>query len=114
MHKLTKIVAPALFAVTAVGAVAPAFAAPMPYRADTIRSQIADLQMRVNRNDYRNHISPREAAGLRGDVARLQDQYRAYSRNGLSPSEYRTLQGRIDTIRTRLQFERHDRDSRRW
>jgi hypothetical protein len=114
MRKLTKIVAPALFAAMAMGAVSPAFAAPMPYRADTIRSQIAELQMRVNRNDSRNHISPREAASLRSDVARLQDQFRAYSRDGLSPVEYRALQGRIDNIRARLQVERHDRDNHRW
>jgi hypothetical protein len=114
MPKFSKIVAPALFAAMAVGAVSPAMARPTPVRADTIRSEIVDLQMRVNRNDRRDHISPREAAGLRNDVRRLQALYRAYNRNGLSPAEYRTLQGRIDNIRERLHIERHDRDNRRW
>lgn len=114
MRKFSKIIAPALFAAMAAGAVSPAMAAPTPYRASAISNQIAELQRQVNRNDNRNRISPREAAGLRNDVARLQGQFRAYNRNGLSPAEYRTLQGRIDSIRARLHIEKRDWDNRRW
>ena len=113
MRKFSKIVAPALFAAMALGAVTPAIAAPTPYRADTIRNEIAELQRRVERNDNRDRVSEREAAGLRRDVRRLRDDFRAYNRNGLSRGEYRTLTNRIDNIRTRLRLERRDWDNRR-
>jgi hypothetical protein len=93
MGKLTRIVAPAHFATLAIGALAPAPAAPRPHRAGTFRRQIADLQTGMVGNDYRRRVSPREA-GLRSDVARLK--------------------GRSDTLGARLEVERHDRDDHRW
>jgi hypothetical protein len=78
-----------------------------------IRAQIDELQRRVERNDHRDRISEREAAGLRRAVYRLHLQYRDYSRNGLSPREAQILQARINDLRQRLRYERHDGD-RRW
>jgi septal ring factor EnvC (AmiA/AmiB activator) len=113
MHKLSKpILAIAGLATLAIAM--PAAAASTPARANAVRNQIAELDRRINRNDNRDHISEREAAGLRNDVDRLQNQFRDFNRNGLSNGEYRTLQGRIDDIRTRLHIERSDWDKRRW
>lgn len=118
MTKLNKIAAPALLAALALGAASPAMAQHgyqhTPYRADQIRAQINDLQRRIERNDVRDHISEREARALRGDVRNLQATFRAYNRNGLNRGELRTLNTRIDNIRTRLHIERSDRDNRRW
>lgn len=118
MHTFTRILAPALVATLALSAAVPAQARPeyghsTPARAESIRHQIDELQQRVMRNDRRDRISEREAAGLRADVRRLRDQFRAYNRNGLSNSEFRTLERRIDSIRARLRIERNDRDHRR-
>ena len=114
MRKLSKILAPALLAALAAGAATSATAAPTPYRADTIRNQIAELQRRVERNDRRDNISEREARGLRQEVYRLRDQFRIYNRNGLSRAEYRTLTQRIDRLRMRLRIQRREWDNRRW
>lgn len=122
MKKLNKILAPALLAALAFGAANPAAAqmgAPMgrhtPMRADQIRAQINDLQMRIDRNQWGSQrISPREAAGLRNDVRNLQATFRAYNRNGLDGREMATLNGRIENIRTRLHIEARDWNNRRW
>ena len=118
MHKLTRIIAPAIMATLAVSVAIPAQARPSyghatPGRAEAIRNQIEDLQQRVNRNDRRDRVSAREAAGLRTDVRRLREQFRDYNRNGLSDSEYRRLERRIADIRARLHIERNDRDHHR-
>lgn len=135
MRKLTKIIAPALAAVAAIGSAGVASAHPYaghyapaqaqhvryddgryhtPARAQAIRNQINELQRRIDRNDWRGRISDREARGLRKDVARLQRQFRDYNRNGLSNREMNVLQNRISNIRTRLHIERNDWDNRRW
>jgi hypothetical protein len=108
LRKLSKIIAPALVASLALGAASPAFAYPTSNRAQAIHSQIDDLQRRISRNDDHNRISNREAAGLRNDVRQLQDQFRAYNRDGLSQREAQALQNRIDNIRSRLHYERGD------
>lgn len=118
MHTFTRILAPALVASLALSAAIPAQARPSydhstPARAEAIRHQIEELQQRVARNDRRDRISEREAAGLRNDVRRLRDQFRTYNRNGLSDSEFRTLERRIKAIRDRLHDERRDRDHHR-
>jgi predicted RNase H-like nuclease (RuvC/YqgF family) len=143
MRTLTKIVASALVATTALSAL-PAQAQPYPrqdnryehdrYERDRydrndsywhdndsrwgnprgIQAQIAELQRRVERNDNRDRISEREAAGLRNAVYRLRQQYRDYSRNGLSNREAQILQARINDLRQRLRYERHDNDGRRF
>lgn len=113
MKKLTKIAAPALLAALVLGAASPAMAA-TPYRADQIRAQIQELQVRVDRRDNRNRISEREARALRNDVRNLQSTFRAYNRNGLNNAEMRNLNNRITNIRTRLHIETRDWNNRRW
>ncbi|MBC2666184.1 hypothetical protein H7F51_11715 [Novosphingobium flavum] len=123
MRTLTKIIAPALVAITALGSAGVASAQPYqgrdfrqetPARTEAIRSQLNQIEQRVNRNDNRDRISEREAAGLRREVREIRDQFRAFNRNGLDNREFRTLQVRIDRVKARLQVERHDRDGRRW
>ncbi len=82
--------------------------------ANAIARQIQQLQTRVNRNDGRDRISEREAAGLRPAVYDLNRQFRDYNRNGLTQRETRILQDRISQVRSRLQVERRDDDGRRW
>lgn len=79
-----------------------------------IRQRIDELQRMVNRNDRRERISEREAAGLRRDVAQLRETYRVMNRDGLSVRESRLLTQRINAVRDRLHHERFDRDGRRW
>jgi hypothetical protein len=120
MKKLNKIAAPALLAALVLGAASPAMAQygpnqRTPYRADQIRAQINELQVRIDRNDNRrNRLSPREATALRNDVRNLQGTFRAYNRNGLDRREMATLNGRIDNIRTRLHIEANDWNNHRW
>lgn len=124
MRTLTKIITPALVAIAALGTAGAASAQPFPDRdygrhqtpgrAEAIRSQIAQLEQRVNRNDRRDRISEREAAGLRREVRDIRDQFRVFNRNGLDNREFRTLQVRIDRAKARLHFERRDGDGRRW
>jgi hypothetical protein len=127
MFKFTKIAAPALIAAMAFGVAVPAQAQHNQGRdygynhnnngynnGRGIEREITQLERQVSRNDNRDRISEREAAGLRRDVAQLRWTYRSYARNGLSSSEVRTLQNRIQNIRHRLQNERHDRDGRRY
>lgn len=82
--------------------------------ANAIWTQIEQLQRRVARNDGRDRISEREAAGLRNAVFQLRQQFRDFNRNGLSHRESQYLQQRIHQIRSRLQYERRDNDGRRW
>lgn len=82
--------------------------------ANAIWTQIEQLQRRVARNDGRDRISEREAAGLRNAVYQLRVQFRDFNRNGLTQRESRYLQDRINQIRSRLTYERHDNDGRRW
>ena len=80
--------------------------------ANAIWTQIEQLQRRVARNDNRDRISEREAAGLRNAVYQLRVQFRDYNRNGLNQREARYLQDRINQVRSRLQYERNDGDRR--
>ena len=83
-------------------------------QARAIAAQIQQLEQRVNRVDSRDRISEREAATLRRAVANLRQEFRSYSRNGLTQREAQILRERIQRIRARLQYERHDNDGRRW
>lgn len=124
MRKLTRIFVPALVAASILGGAATANAQPYPQdrfdrhatpaRAETIRSQIDDLQRRVERNDRRDNISAREAQGLRRDIWSVREQFRNFNRDGLNDREYQILQHRIDNIRGRLHIERNDNNGRRW
>ena len=82
--------------------------------ANAIWTQIEQLQRRVARNDNRDRISEREAAGLRNAVYQLRMQFRDYNRNGLTQRESRYLQDRINQVRSRLQYERQDNNGRRY
>lgn len=82
--------------------------------ANAIATQIEQLQRRVARSDGRDRISEREAAGLRNAIYQLRMQFRDYNRNGLSQRESRYLQDRINQTRSRLHYERHDNDGRRY
>ncbi|MEO5586854.1 MAG: hypothetical protein ABIQ81_04075 [Novosphingobium sp.] len=121
MKKITALAASALMAASALGAVAiPTaasaqvtirFGAPgywTPERSNAIRQQIWSLDRRVDRATQNRTITRREAVGLRRNVASLRNRYQMYNRNGLSFQEVRTLQGRVNSIRTRLRLERAD------
>ena len=78
-----------------------------------IWQEIAELDRKIDRADWRNTISEREAAGLHRQVAELKRDYRRFSTNGLDRSEVRQLTQRSERIEQRLRSERHDRDGRR-
>lgn len=82
--------------------------------ANAIAQQIQNLQRRIDRNDGRDRISEREAAGLRRAIYNLRLQFRDFNRNGLTRRESQILQERINWVRSRLQAERRDGDGRRW
>jgi hypothetical protein len=123
MRKFTKIVAPALIAAMGIGAAAsvPAEAAPWnhnagrptPVRDANIRTDINGLNRDIDRAAARRTISAREATGLRRQAVQVQRLYANYARNGLTPSEVRTLQNRVDQIRVALHMERRDWNNHR-
>lgn len=84
-----------------------------PGRNADVRNDIYSLDSRIDRAKARHTISSREATGLRRDVRDLKLTYNRYADRGLSASEYRSLQNRIDRINARLHYERADRDGRR-
>lgn len=123
MKKKPALAAAVLMAATAFGAVAiPAaanaqvtirFGAPgywTPERSNAIRQQIWRLDRDIDRAAQTRRITRREEVGLRRDVQWLRNQYQAYSRNGLNFQEVRTLQTRVNQVRTRLRLERADWD----
>jgi hypothetical protein len=123
MKKITALTMSALMAATALGAVAmPAaanaqvtirFGAPgywTPERSNAIRQQIWRLDRDIDRAAQNRRITRREEVGLRRDVQWPRNQYQAYSRNGLNFQEVRTLQTRVNQVRTRLRLERADWD----
>lgn len=123
MRKLTKIVAPALIAAMGIGAAAiPAQAQPYsqhnagrptPVRNANIRADINGLNRDIDRAAARRTISSREATSLKRDAYQVQRLYASYARNGLTVTETRTLQNRVDRIRAGLRAERRDHDNRR-
>lgn len=126
MRTLTKFLAPAIAAGIALGSIAPASAADWrhdnraeqsrfaPVRGDMFRADIAELRRDIDRAAARRMISPREAAGLRHEVAGIQRLHAEYARHGLDRREMRTLDRKIDRVRATLRFERNDRDGRRY
>ena len=83
-------------------------------QANALNVQIRQLEQRVQRFDSRDRISEREATALRRQVYNLRQQYRDFSRNGLTQREFQVLQSRIQQVHQRLQFDRRDNDGRRW
>lgn len=83
-------------------------------RAQALRAQIQQIEYRVQRNDWRDRISEREANAFRRTTYDLRRQYNAYARDGFSQREFQILQGRVQQLRQRLGYERRDDDRRRW
>ncbi|MDB5724817.1 MAG: hypothetical protein JWQ16_1571 [Novosphingobium sp.] len=123
MKKITALAASALMAATALGAVAmPSvasaqvslrFGAPgywTPERSNAIRQQIWNLDRAIDRATQNRTITRRESDGLRRDVASLRNQFQMFNRSGLNFQEVRILQGRVNSVRTRLRLERADWD----
>ena len=132
MSKLSKIIAPAIIAATALGVTLPAQAADYgrnpqsyqnarhndaarytPVRNDNVRGEIAQLRRQIDRAAANRTISPREANGLRRDARDLERQYATLARNGLTRAEARMIENRVDRIKVALRSERRDSDRRR-
>lgn len=76
----------------------------------SFQSRLDRLSERIDWAASSGRISWREARGLRRDlfqIARLRDAYR---RDGVSPSEARDLDLRLDRLSQQIRFERNDRD----
>lgn len=71
--------------------------------------EIAELDRKIDRADWRNTISEREAAGLHRQVRDLKQDFRRLSANGLDRGEARRLTQRTEQIERLLRHERRDR-----
>jgi hypothetical protein len=78
-----------------------------------IRSDINQLDRRIERATERRTISRREAAGLRQQATNLKRLYLRFSRNGLDRREVAQLELQINRLHQRLRVERRDWDGRR-
>ena len=112
---MRKFIIPILVAATAIPA---APAAAQYWRLSNsvhreIRTDINQLQNRINRSAARGTISRREANGLRRDAVELRRLYHYYSRNGLTRNEVARLELGINRLHMRLRLERRDWDGRR-
>jgi len=112
MNRLTKIIAPVLAASLALGAAAPAFAAPWNTGGD-LRKQINQLDRKVDQAERRHLISRQEAGRLDRLVDQLENLHARYAKNGFSRTELRTLDQRIDTVDRQIDSEIRDRDGQR-
>lgn len=114
MNKFSKIIAPAIAASLALGAVAPASAASwnQPNRFD-VRQQISQLDRQINQAERRNMLSHREAENLERKVDQLRDLHARYARNGLTKGELRLLDQRIDQVSRQIDREINDRNNHR-
>ena len=116
MNRLTKWIAPALAASLALGAAVPASAAQWEGHRNShgyengIGREIAQLDRQVDIAKARHQISWREAANFERKVDQLQRLYRIYSRNGLSRTELRVLDSRVDLVKRDLARQSHDRN----
>ncbi|MEW9855406.1 hypothetical protein [Novosphingobium sp. M1R2S20] len=84
-----------------------------PARDAQIRADIRSLDRAIDRAAARRTVSNREAASLRRESAQVQRLYASYARNGLSRTELRTLQNRVDRIRLALRTDKRDWNNRR-
>jgi len=83
-------------------------------RAQALRAQIQQIEYRVQRTDWRDRISEREAYALRRSVSDLRRQYDSFARGGFDRREVQILESRIQQLRQRLNYERRDDGNRRW
>jgi hypothetical protein len=84
-----------------------------PARTSQIRQDISALGTAIDRAAARRTISRREATGLRRQATDVQRLYGQYARGGLTRTEVRNLQDRVNSVRVALRMERRDWDSRR-
>ena len=112
---MRKIVISALVATAALASV-PASAQAwrgQPVAQHQLRSDINQLERRIDNAAARRAISQREANGLRRDALQLQRLYARYSRNGLDRREIAQLERGVGQLQQRLRVERRDHDRRR-
>jgi hypothetical protein len=84
-----------------------------PQRNTEIRQDINALSNAIDRAAARHTISQREAKGLRQQARDVQRLYVNYARGGLTRTEVRNLQSRVNNVRVALRMERRDWDNRR-
>ena len=123
MSKLTKIVAATLVVAATLGSIGAASAHPgygygherdnrnfrdKVDRADAVRDQLAQLERRVDRNDPRDRLSPREAGALKSEIRDIREQFRVYHHNGIDAREMSQIQAHIDRLRMRLHMDSND------
>ncbi len=124
MRKIATILTPAIAvlgmaALTPVPAMAAAHDRDAPHYSKqvddrgSLRSDIAQLDNRIDRAERNRSISRKEANALRRDTDDLQRLYRNYARNGLNRQEVAMLSKKIDRIQWSLRAEQRDRDKRR-
>lgn len=101
--------APALLALMA--AAVPAQAANVT-NGNALRRDISQLNVQIAQARNHRAISVREAAYLDGRVRTLGQTWRAYSRGGFNPGEKRSLEARIDRVRSDLARQAHDGNAR--
>ena len=110
---MRKIVISALIAGAAVVAT-PAAAQSWGYsNARGVSQEINQLSNQIANAQRRRAISPREATGLRRQVAQVQQNFRVYSRGGIDRREAASLQSQVNRVRQALRVERRDADRRR-
>lgn len=104
MNRFTKIIAPALAASLALGAVAPATAAPF-FGAGNVRQQIAQLDRKIDQAERQHRLTRQEAQKLDRLVDQVQTLQARYARNGFTKGELRILDQRIDTVSRQIDRE---------
>jgi chromosome segregation ATPase len=77
-----------------------------------IHRQLQQLDQRIERAFQRGAITRNEARELSNDLRRIENRFRDYRRNGLSPREHQDLQYRIRELREDIREDR--RDGRDW
>ena len=133
MTRLRMLAAPALIAALGLTVAMPAQA--RDYRADNsyhhansyrhaatqhtsasntaIARTISEVSRDIDRAAARRTISAREASALRKDASQLQKLHAQYARNGLTRTELRTLENRVDRLRLALRADMRGSSRRR-
>jgi len=104
MNRFTKLIAPALAASLALGAVAPATAAPF-FNGGNIRQQIAQLDRKVEQAERQHRLTRQEAQKLNRLVNQVENLQARYARNGFTKGELRILDQRVDTVSRQIDRE---------
>ena len=112
MKKTTMFGIPVAAAALALGAAAPASAARYD-NANSLRSDIAQLDRQIDRALDKRQITRREAVSLEAQVDGLQRDFRSYSRGGFERWEVRALDRGISNVRRQLTKDLNDRGNGR-